>query len=168
MCLSVCLLICLRMYPSVCLSVCLLVCLPVYLSVWVCICLAHLLICSVEPPSAVFLNLFGCHSFIHSEDLFSALSRAYSQALPAQPRLKKTGLRDLKSFTGWTTGKGHHGGYMDIIVLFVSVSVSLYFSVIFFSFYVTPMPPAATQLVSSIDHFMVLHQVSTMMVSEEA
>ena len=35
------------------------------------------------------------HSFIHSEHLYSAPSRSYSEALPAQPRLKKKVLRDL-------------------------------------------------------------------------
>src|SRR6218665_4091289 len=36
------------------------------------------------------------HSFIHSEDLYSASSRDYySEALPAQPRTKKKDLREM-------------------------------------------------------------------------
>ena len=40
------------------------------------------------------MQLF-CIVFIHSEHLYSAPSRSYSEALPARPRLKKKDLRDL-------------------------------------------------------------------------
>jgi len=35
------------------------------------------------------------HSFIHFENLYSAPSRNYPEALPVQPRLKKKDVRDL-------------------------------------------------------------------------
>src|SRR6218665_3412521 len=54
----------------------------------------------LEPPGE--LPCWPCshlpfiHSFIHSEDLYSASSRdSYSEALPAQPRTKKKDLREM-------------------------------------------------------------------------